>query len=239
VSGSVSVSNFPATQTVDGTVAVSGTVSVDGSGVTQPISASALPLPSGASTSALQTAGNSSLATIAGDTTSLDGKILTSAPISSNGTTTAQAVNIMGTNDGTNFRTLACGDGGVLQTEVDHSWDNTNVLINNVAIAAGAEQLSSEFDLGQGVSHEIGRIEVYVNNSAGVELEVSGGALHATGGDLYLAADGAVVSSVEEKFTFSQDDVGLSAGHRFMKFNVANKDGSTSTNVTLRVAYYK
>lgn len=37
---------------------------VDGSGVTQPISASALPLPAGASTSALQTAGNTSLASI-------------------------------------------------------------------------------------------------------------------------------------------------------------------------------
>lgn len=37
---------------------------VDGSGVTQPISASTLPLPTGASTSALQTTGNSSLATV-------------------------------------------------------------------------------------------------------------------------------------------------------------------------------
>ena len=48
---------------------------VDGSASTQPISASSLPLPSGAATSALQTTGNTSLATIAGDTTSIDGKI--------------------------------------------------------------------------------------------------------------------------------------------------------------------
>lgn len=40
-----------------------------------PISAAALPLPSGAATSANQTTGNASLATIAGDTTSIDGKI--------------------------------------------------------------------------------------------------------------------------------------------------------------------
>lgn len=53
VSGSVSVSNFPATQA---------------------ISAASLPLPSLAATSTLQTTGNASLATIAGDTTSLDGK---------------------------------------------------------------------------------------------------------------------------------------------------------------------
>jgi hypothetical protein len=66
------------TTTVSGTVAVSsvaGTVSVDGSGVTQPISAASLPLPAGASTAANQATGNASLATIAGDTTSLDAKL--------------------------------------------------------------------------------------------------------------------------------------------------------------------
>lgn len=43
---------------------LSGMLRVDGSGVTQPISASSLPLPTGASTSALQTAGNSTLSAI-------------------------------------------------------------------------------------------------------------------------------------------------------------------------------
>lgn len=46
--GSVSVSNFPATQPVSGTVSISGTV---------PVSASSLPLPTGAATSALQGGG--------------------------------------------------------------------------------------------------------------------------------------------------------------------------------------
>ena len=41
---------------------------------TVPISATSLPLPSGAATSANQTTANSSLSTIAGDTTSIDGK---------------------------------------------------------------------------------------------------------------------------------------------------------------------
>lgn len=50
--------------TIAGTVS-GGKVEVDGSGVTQPVSASALPLPTGASTSALQITGNTSLATIA------------------------------------------------------------------------------------------------------------------------------------------------------------------------------
>ena len=44
---------------------------------TQPVSATALPLPTGAATSALQTTGNASLSTIAGDTTSIDGKLPT------------------------------------------------------------------------------------------------------------------------------------------------------------------
>ncbi|MCC7159821.1 MAG: hypothetical protein IT281_09805 [Ignavibacteria bacterium] len=50
-------------------VSATGVVSVDGSAVTQPVSAAALPLPTGASTSALQTTGNSSLS-------SIDGKIV-------------------------------------------------------------------------------------------------------------------------------------------------------------------
>ena len=43
-----------------------GALYVDGSGVTQPISAASLPLPSGAATAANQSTGNSSLSTIAG-----------------------------------------------------------------------------------------------------------------------------------------------------------------------------
>lgn len=45
---------------------LSGLLRVDGSGVTQPISASTLPLPTGASTSALQITGNTTLSTISG-----------------------------------------------------------------------------------------------------------------------------------------------------------------------------
>lgn len=53
----------------NGTVAalsltLAGLLRVDGSGVTQPVSATTLPLPTGASTSALQTSGNSTLSAI-------------------------------------------------------------------------------------------------------------------------------------------------------------------------------
>lgn len=54
---------------------VGGSLSVDGSGVTQPVSAAALPLPAGASTSALQATGNASLA-------SIDGKLANPLPVS-------------------------------------------------------------------------------------------------------------------------------------------------------------
>lgn len=54
--GVLSVDDNGGSLTVDGTVGVSGTVTVDGSGVTQPVSASSLPLPSGAATAAKQPA---------------------------------------------------------------------------------------------------------------------------------------------------------------------------------------
>jgi len=52
-------------------VTAAGAAKVDGSGVTQPVSAASLPLPTGASTSALQTTGNSSLSSIDGKTPAL------------------------------------------------------------------------------------------------------------------------------------------------------------------------
>jgi len=64
VAGSVSVDNFPATQAVTGTFFQA----------TQPVSATALPLPTGASTSALQTSGNASLTSVDGKLTTLNAK---------------------------------------------------------------------------------------------------------------------------------------------------------------------
>lgn len=58
----------------DASVSASNALKVDGSAVTQPISAAALPLPSGAATSALQTAGNASLA-------SIDSKLASPMPV--------------------------------------------------------------------------------------------------------------------------------------------------------------
>jgi hypothetical protein len=61
------------TSSIDGKTPalVSGRVPVDGSGVTQPVSATSLPLPTGASTSANQVTSNSSLSSIDGKTPAL------------------------------------------------------------------------------------------------------------------------------------------------------------------------
>ena len=57
-------SSIPVAATITGTPTISGSVSVSNFPATQPVSAVALPLPTGAATSALQTAGNSTLSTI-------------------------------------------------------------------------------------------------------------------------------------------------------------------------------
>lgn len=84
-SGSLTVDDGGSSLTVDGTVAVSGTVAVtdnsgsltvDDGGSSITVDASSLPLPTGAATSANQSTANTSLSTIAGDTTSLDGKLV-------------------------------------------------------------------------------------------------------------------------------------------------------------------
>jgi len=66
---------------------VSGRLPVDGSGVTQPVSASSLPLPTGAATSALQTTGNSSLSTIATNTGNIPSPVSGRLPVDGSGVT--------------------------------------------------------------------------------------------------------------------------------------------------------
>lgn len=85
-----------------------GAARVDGSATTQPISASSLPLPTGAATSALQTSGNASLTTIAGaiiaqgSTTSgqtgelVLGAVTTAAPSYTTGTSNPLSLTLTG-----------------------------------------------------------------------------------------------------------------------------------------------
>lgn len=79
---------------------VSGRMPVDGSGVTQPISAASLPLPTGASTAALQTTGNTSLSSIDGKLPSLSSgrvPVLSSIPTVTSGTILSLTTNATGT----------------------------------------------------------------------------------------------------------------------------------------------
>lgn len=82
ISGSVSVSNFPATQAVTQSTSpwvVSGTVTANAGTGTFAISAASLPLPSGASTSALQTTANTSLATLVANSPALGQALMASS----------------------------------------------------------------------------------------------------------------------------------------------------------------
>ena len=158
--------------------------------------------------------------------------------ITSDGTTTALHTMMLG-NYNNNLRTVKVGDGGAINTEVDHSWDNTNQLLNSQSIPDGDTVESSTFDLGQGVSHEIGLVEFFVDNSASVSLEIQGLTSY-NGTDFYNNGSSYSVNSSKESFYFSQEDLGIGGGHRYMKLSVTNNDGlGTSTNVSCQVGYYK
>lgn len=138
----VAVNNFPATQPVSGTVAVTQSTSpwiVDGSAVTQPVSAASLPLPTGASTSALQTTGNSSLSSIDGKVPAnltvtatrllVDGSGVTQ-PVS--GTVTATATDL-------DIRDLTSASDSVevLQSTHDDLNLNANIQVGDADVANG------------------------------------------------------------------------------------------------------
>ncbi len=210
-----------------------------------------------------------------------DADIAALAPITSDGTTSAQAVNIMGSEDGTNFRTIKTdgngaiivdpsedsiitadgvtqeqrvmlngnhngnlrtvkvGDAGAVNTEIDHSWDNTNQIFNTEACADGDTITSSTFDLGQGVSHEIGMVEFFLDNSASVDIEVKGLTSY-DGTNFYTSGSAYSINSSDGSIYFSQEDVGIGGGHRYMRLEVTNNNGlGTSTNISCQVGYYK
>jgi hypothetical protein len=208
------------------------TLSVDGSGVTQPVSAASLPLPSGASTSANQATGNASLATIAGDTTSLDAKITSGSDAT---LSNAQQVLAYGNNSGT-LRPVKVGANGEQTMEVDHTW-TTSTLISLQAVADGAS-VQGDFDLGNGISHELTPIKFFVTNSTGVNVAV---VLQTSpdNSNWYDDAAGAEIAVNSTAFSFTQEDGGAGDGHRYIRCIVQNNDGgATSTNVAVSVGYY-
>ncbi len=172
---------------------------------------------------------------------SSDGSVITAPAggtiITTDGTTSEQRVMILG-NHNNNLRTIACGEGGQLQTEIDHSWDNTNTLINIVTAPAGATLTSTTFDLGQGVSHEIGNVEFFLTNSASLDVEVVPEVSH-NGTVWYGIVNAPSVNTTKQYTAFGQEEIGITIGHRYMRFQVTNNDGLASTDITLIAAYYK
>jgi hypothetical protein len=172
---------------------------------------------------------------------SSDGSVITAPAggpiITSDGTTSEQRVMILRNFNG-NLRTIKCGDGGAMTTEVDHDWTNTDTLFNAQTIAAGANATSTTFDLGQGVSHEIGSVEFFLTNSALVDIEVAP-EVSDNGTQWYGLTNGFSIFTSKQYVSYAQEDIGISKGHRYMRFIVTNNDTSLSTDITLNVGYYK
>lgn len=109
-------------QTSPLSLTVAGALRVDGSGVTQPISAAALPLPSGAATSALQTAGNSSLS-------SIDGKL----PITLGQKTSANSFAVVISSDQSPIAVTNSLSSAAALTSVNNAITSTQLLAANTA----------------------------------------------------------------------------------------------------------
>jgi hypothetical protein len=101
------------------TIASDDTINIDGSAVTQPISASSLPLPTGAATLTEQQTQSTSLSTIAGDTTSIDGKL----PTTLGQTTKASSLSVTIASDDT----VAVSDSTAQSSLSTIAGDTTNI----------------------------------------------------------------------------------------------------------------
>ena len=172
---------------------------------------------------------------------SSDGSVITAPAggtiITTDGTTSEQRVMILGNHNG-NLRTIACGEGGQIQTELDYSWDNTNEIFTNEPVADAATITSATFDLGQGVAHDLGNVEFFHTNSNSVLINII--AEVSPDGTNWYSLDGASFSASKQYVSHNQEEVGISIGHRYMRLVIENQDGTgTSTNITTKIAYYK
>ena len=157
--------------------------------------------------------------------------------VTSDGTTTALHTMMLGNNGG-NLRTIKVGEDGAVAMELDYSWDNTNEIFTNETVADGDSITSSNFDLGQGVSHDLGNVEFFHTNSNSVFIDVS--AEVSPDGTNWYSLDGLSFSSSKQYVSHNQEEVGISIGHRYMRLVIQNNDGlGNSTNITTKVAYYK
>lgn len=200
-------------------VTVTGTVTVDGSGVTQPVSAASLPLPSGASTAANQSTANTALAAIQTAVETIDN------PVATIGTTPLQRVAIFDAAD-TQITTFG---GGTQYTEGD-----TDATITGTAVMfesnTGTNALSAVSNSTPLPVADAGG-SLTVDNAA---LSVTGGGAEATALRVTLANDSTGVVSVDDNgSTLSIDD---GAGSITVDGTVTANAGSGSFTVAQATA---
>lgn len=213
-------------------------------------------------TKAEQANQSTNLINIDTSTANLDVKITKSAVVASDGTTSAQTVQVCGSNDGTNLRTMSVYDTGELRTvmhgedhtsnihplvvsnsgtlitEIEHSWD-TEILENATPLAGGGTALvTGALDLGQGISHEMTEAIFYITNSANMSIDVQPQSSY-NGTDWFVSAAGTSVTTTQNKSFMCQNNCfkfGMSP--RYMRLRIVN-NGVFSTNITVETGRYK
>ena len=185
------------------------------SSATVPVSAASLPLPSGAATSALQTTGNSSLATIAG---------------CENG---ANALQVDIQADAVGLATGAKQDNIQTQLKSDFHTDN---LMNAQAIGFGSSATTSVHDFGQDkVPQDYTGVLVELIDSAttGGQIQIEGSFDNSTFHNLGFSTSfsGSGLFALQEFLSFV-------ALPRYIRFVVQNT-GFGSSNFSVDVGYYR
>ena len=184
-------------------------ISIDGDGHQQ-VDVLSSALPSGASTSALQGTANTSLATIAGDTTSLDSKLILPAALTS---------------------------GGSLKTAILEDSSKTfatSTLMSTVTIAGGANTNSSTLDLG--TTNPPDDVMFMVTNSASKSAIYT---VHISpdNSNFFEFQPTALSASSRGTFFFSLKHHLNTSPMRYMRVNVSNTSGDSS-NYSIVAGHY-
>ena len=111
-------------------ISAAGAAKVDGSGVTQPISAASLPLPTGAATAANQTTANASLGNIDTNTATIASGVYAEDDASANG---HAGFGVLGVRQDTPANTGADGDYEFLKMSGGRLWAST-IITGNVSV---------------------------------------------------------------------------------------------------------
>lgn len=222
---------------IDGKTAtlVSGRVPVDGSAVTQPISAAALPLPAGAATSASQTTMNASLSSIDGKTPALGQTTQAlGQPIvqpgdltSTTGSITIQDTGSTSTVQGNN-QTVLSGSATAGSTFAIATQSYNAVVAKVSGTWTGSVQLEQSSDGGStwiGIpTHQVGGSIFILAYTANVQIEAN----LAGKTNVRVRAPSAITGTVSVQFVLSYNATGIT----FVNNAVRITDGANSSVAT-------